>query len=187
MAYDNQCGSCGYFKEVNEINKLYNKDNPSNIKGYCEWYKAYYYPDDSCGHHRDRDYVPGGCFITTVVCEKLGYDDHSEVLESLREFRRKVLQQDVSYAPILYQYDIIGPSISQKLRNDSLDISQNIYKCLLLPIVGLLKKDEYKKAVEKYMFMTNCLKDYYGIDEYPKINPSYDYKNGGHGYIKKTS
>ena len=185
MAYENQCGTCGYFKDKNNSNILYDKNNPSNIKGYCEWYKAYYYPDDSCNHHRSRDYVPGGCFITTVVCEQLGYDDDCDVLSNLRNFRKEVLQKDPTYAPILYQYDVLGPSISKKLKEDSIDISQKIYECFLVPIVGLLKKKEYEQAVNRYIYMTNLLKNYYGIESQQEMDYNYQYQNGGHGYIKK--
>ena len=185
MAYDNQCGSCGYFKDKRNTNILYNKNNPSNIKGYCEWYRQFYYPDDSCSHHRSRDYVPGGCFITTVVCLKKGLDDNCDVLTTLRDFRKDVLQEDVRYAPILYQYDVIGPEISKNIKEDSFNIADKIYDCFLVPIVKLLKKKEYKRAVDRYIFMTNSLKDYYGIDNNNSIDSSYDYKNGGHGYLKR--
>ena len=185
MAYENQCGTCDYFKDARNTNVLFDKNNPSNIKGYCEWYKAFYYPDDSCGHHRSRDYVPGGCFITTVVCDKLGYSDQCEVLESLREFRKDVLQKDVSYAPILYQYDVMGPEISKHIGNDSIELSQKIYDCFLVPIVNLLKEKEYEVAVKRYISMTNLLKNYYGVTSPLEVDSSYIFQNGGHGYLKK--
>ena len=103
----------------------------------------------------------------------------------MRDFRKNVLQEDINYAPILYQYDVIGPEISRKIREDTYDIADKIYDCFLVPIVKLLKKKDYKRAVDRYIFMTNSLKDYYGIDYNREINPSYDYKNGGHGYLKK--
>ena len=185
MAYDNQCGTCDYFKDSRNTNQHYPKNNPNYIKGYCEWYRQFYYPDDSCSHHRSRDYVPGGCFITTVVCEKMRFDDSCEVLNRLREFRREVLQRDISYAPILFQYDVIGPKISEEIRKDSSNISQKIYDCFLIPIVENLNHKKYKEAVERYIFMTKSLGNIYGIESPNDMDSSYDYQNGGHGYFKR--
>ncbi|MBR2828419.1 MAG: hypothetical protein IKE70_04230 [Bacilli bacterium] len=185
MAYDNQCGSCDYFKDPRNTNQHYPKNNPSNIKGYCEWYQQYYYPDDTCNHHRSRDYVPGGCFITTVVCEKLGLDDSCLVLSRLREFRREVLQKDITYAPILFQYDMVGPQISEEIKKDTYDISQKIYDCFLVPIVESLNKKKHEEAVSRYIFMTNSLEKIYAIEDFKEMDSSYDYQNGGHGYFKR--
>ena len=38
------CGTCKYFEW----------DGQENKKGYCAWYKAYYYPDDECDHWEDN-------------------------------------------------------------------------------------------------------------------------------------
>lgn len=38
-----RCGSCKYFEW----------DGCDYSKGYCAWYKTYYYPSDSCDHWDD--------------------------------------------------------------------------------------------------------------------------------------
>jgi len=84
--YEEQCGSCDFFKD-----KRGNCDKPYDTryyeKGYCEWHKCFYYPDDSCNHHRERGYVPSWpCYITTVVCDILGFEDDCNVLNNQRGY-----------------------------------------------------------------------------------------------------
>ena len=112
MAYEGHCGSCGNFE--GKDGKPYNKQNPNYIKGFCNWYRAFYYPDDKCeSHYRPRGGNPGGgCYITTMICDVLGKEDTCEALEVLRSFRNDVLQKDEKYAPILYEYDVVGPKIA---------------------------------------------------------------------------
>ena len=38
------CGNCEYYDYEGK-----------NRKGHCEWYKAYYYPDDSCSHFKEGE------------------------------------------------------------------------------------------------------------------------------------
>lgn len=48
----NKCGSCKYYTYEGEYKK-----------GYCSWYKSYYYADDSCSHWEEGNISStGGCF-----------------------------------------------------------------------------------------------------------------------------
>ena len=58
----NKCGSCKYYTYEGEYKK-----------GYCSWYKSYYYADDSCSHWEEGNISStGGCFLTTACCEHKG-------------------------------------------------------------------------------------------------------------------
>ena len=73
MAYEGSCGSCGMFEDAKTDN-LYDTSNPDYIKGFCRYYRSYYYPtENACNHYLKRG---GGsssdCYITTIVCNILG-------------------------------------------------------------------------------------------------------------------
>lgn len=88
--YVNRCGDCEYFELASN----------SYEKGYCEWYKTYFYPDDNtCSHYSSRTNT-STCYITTIVCECLKFSDDCEVLKNLRTFRDEVLEQDGAVAKL---------------------------------------------------------------------------------------
>lgn len=180
MAYDNQCGSCYDFYDKD--GKPY--DTRYSDKGYCERYHSYYWPDDSCEHHQDRkSYVPGGCYITTLVCERLGMADNCDVLETLRNFRGKVLQKDEKYKGILHEYDTVGPKIAENLREEDMEVIDKLFDSQLKPIVGLIKLHQYDNAIRRYVKMTKTLEEAYGINYDGIVEKNYDYTNGGHGKV----
>lgn len=109
MAYETQCGGCEYYDFQGDYNK-----------GYCSWYRAYYYPGDDCSHQSPKaTSSSSNCYITTIVCDKLGLEDDCSVLNTLREFRDNVMQQNFKYCKILFEYDVIGPKISEMIKNDT--------------------------------------------------------------------
>lgn len=181
----NQCGSCYWLKDKDDDNVLF--DGPDYIKGHCIEMGCFYYPDDSiCNSYRSRDYVGSSCYITTMVCSVLGFADNCEVMNTLRGFRKEVLQKDEKYAPVLFEYDSVGPVIAKKLAEEDKDIVSGIYISFLEPIANLIKAKNTEQAVEKYELMTNSLKEYYAIDCTEDISKEYDYTVGGHGVKKLT-
>lgn len=177
MSYANRCGECTYY------------EMPKNKyeKGYCEYYRAYYYPEDSCSHQTSIS-NPSTCYITTMVCNVLGLNDDNEVLTTLRNFRNNVLQQNISYLPILMEYDVIGPQIAQAIEEDykkdkDQTLSREMYKNYLLKTKELILEKNYQKAINKYQEMTNILKKYYGITTKEQLIENYDQKLGGHGKV----
>ena len=73
--FKDQCGSCEeFFDKRGNCDKPYDKNYYET--GYCREHKAFYYPDDSCGKHKER-YEPSSslCYITTIVCNILGFED----------------------------------------------------------------------------------------------------------------
>ena len=185
MAYDGQCGSCENFQEAGS-NQLYDdKHNSSLVKGYCTWYHCYYYPDDKCDSHYKEKPRNSDCFITTVVCTRLGLDDDCHELQVLRDFRNRVLQRDEKYKGLLFEYDTIGPKIAAQLVPEDEEVIQKIQKSYLLPIVGMIEAGKNDEAIQKYQFLTRMLQHHYGIEGSGKATDDYDYRSGGHGFFKR--
>lgn len=181
--YETQCGNC--------INYDFKGDDR---KGHCSWYGSYFYPGDSCSHQKPRrNSSESSCYITTVVCDLLGKDDNCIALNTLRFFRDNVMQKDEKYAKILYEYDVVGPYIASALKNEYSNTKgkekfktiENLYENGILKVVGLIFKEKYDEAVEKYTEMTKWLEEYYGITYMDKVDLDYDYKKGGHGKVYK--
>lgn len=186
MAYVGQCGTCIYFEDMH--GNPYDKTNADYVKGFCTWFRASYYPDDHCdSHYRSRGSSGSNCYITTMICNILGQEDTCEALETLRSFRNDVLQKDENYAPILHEYDTVGPKIAEKLSTEDKDFVQNIYDCFIVSIVSYIQQEKKEEAISKYVEMTKSLEDCYGISYDNKMPLVYDYKNGGHGIYQKKN
>ena len=183
MAYDKQCGSCDNFEDAKK-KVPYDKSNPNYVKGFCNWYRCFYYPDDSCdNHYRPRGYTKD-CYITTILCDRLGFDDDCDTLNTLRDFRNHILQKDEKYKPILFEYDTVGPKIAKELEMEDIEIVEGLYNGFIVPIVNNIKNNHYNDAIVDYTTMTKCLEETYGFDYTLEVPNNYDYKNGGHGKVK---
>lgn len=177
MSYINRCGDCEYYQMPR------NKYD----KGYCEYYHTYYYPEDSCNHQKSMTNV-STCYITTMVCNVLGLEDDCEVLSNLRLFRNNVLQTNISYIPILMEYDTIGPEIAKSINEEYREtkdqtICQGMYNKFLVPTSEMITEKNYQGAIRKYMEMVQALKEYYGIQTPQQIIENYDNSKGGHGKV----
>lgn len=185
------CRNCYEFKDYRDCRSPYSKK--SNEKGYCDFYHEFNYPDDYCNHFKNVDtYVPGSCYITTIICHILGYDDNMGDLEDLRLFRQNVLQKDEKYSDLLYEYDQVGPYISMYLYNDYMfnkdkEFPILLYNFYIQPTVRYIRDKKYDEAILRYKELTNMLEDYYSIDKNINKPSDYDFKNGGHGFeLKKV-
>lgn len=181
--YEDQCGSCYWLRDMDNDSRMF--EGSSNEKGHCIYLKNCYYPDDKiCSNYKDREkYVPGGgCYITILVCDILGYDDKCGILETLRGFRNNIMQKNSEYQEILYEYDVAGPQIAKSLKEDNdLELVNGILDFYILPTIGYVREKKYKEAVDRYKNMTKSLEEYYGIEYNKNIPTSYDYTRGGHG------
>lgn len=184
--YENKCGSCYWLRDMDNDNTMF--CGSSCEKGHCIYLKGCYYPDDSiCSYYKDKSsYLPGGgCYITTIVCDMLGFDDKCNILETLRGFRKNVMQKNTEYKDVLYEYDVAGPEIAKAIKEDNdLELIHGMLDFYILPVVGLIRNNNYKEAVARYKNMTKALENYYGIEYNGLVPTNYDYKNGGHGYQK---
>lgn len=114
-----------------------------------------------------RKSSPGGCYLTTAMCEVLGYDDHSVILDSLRESRDNHMKNNKEYLPLLEAYDKIGPILSEKILNDK-NKTRTAHIMLIeyiTPAINSINNQDYDNAIEIYIDMTLNLMDYYKIDK----------------------
>lgn len=98
------------------------------------------------------------------------------------------MQQNFKYCKILFEYDVIGPKISEMIKNDTdtdKELWTQIYNFYLSATANFVREEKYDEAVNRYKEMVNSLKDYYGIRENtPEIAKEYDMAQGGHGIVK---
>lgn len=184
MAFEGKCGDCEYFKDKDDDNKPFDTKWANYEQGHCTWYRCFYWADDTCSHQKKRgSYTFSLCYITTVVCNILGYNDDCGVLQSLRNLRDNVMQKDEKYAKTLYEYDTVGPKIASKLQEDrDIELATALYNFYLVPTALLVNEEKYDEAVHRYQEMTTGLKDAFGIDE-TVMPQNYDVKKGGHGLV----
>lgn len=182
MAFEGRCGNCEYFKDEDDDNKYFDKNWAKYEKGHCVMYGWYYWADDTCSRQRDIGYS-SSCYITTVVCNILGYSDDCGVLNSLRNFRNNVMQKDEKYTKTLYEYDTVGPKIARKLQEEKdVELATALYNFYLLPTALLVQDKKYDEAVTRYEEMTTGLKDAFGIEDV-EVLENYDISKGGHGLV----
>ena len=185
MSYENQCGSCEYFKDMRSDDDRYYDQNYYEL-GHCVWYRSCYYPDDTCNHYSLRsDSSSSGCYLTTIICNRLGLQDHCMDLEVLRNFRDNFLQKNKNYASLLYEYDVVGPKISSYLEKEEMPIIQKLFDSYIKPISEMIQNEKFEQAINRYVLMTNSLKDCYGISVDYSSFGDYDSSLGGHGVFQK--
>ena len=116
-------------------------------------------------NNEKEGYQRAGCYITTIVCNILGYPDDCELLVVLRDFRENYLKQHEEYLPLLVEYDQIGPIISDNIMSDpdakiaAIENTRNF----LIPCVQAIKEGNLAKAIEIYKGMVLLLKLKYSL------------------------
>jgi len=159
--------------ECNSFCRAYSRDK-------CTIQNAYRYSDD---------HSKGGCYLTTMLCNILGMPDNNIYLETMRSFRKNILQNDEKYKQLLVEYDIIGPKIAKAINNDPLKekIAEKQFKLNIIPITNAIKNNNLEIAISMYKNMTNSLKDFYGLGGINITNleiKEADIKESGHGIYK---
>lgn len=178
------CGNCAHY-DLNQ--KEYWGDRYYCTKT-CKYKES---NDKACYNFVERPekgYQPAGCFITTAVCEVLGYSDDCEILLTLRNFREKYLKTTKEGRAILQEYDQIGPIISYYLRKEPMIDSIILTTKYIIPCVDLIKKQKYFAAVLLYISMVQSLKEKYKLTYY-KVNYSLDTPDHllGKARLRKTT
>lgn len=180
--YCNECLNM----DLSDINKY------DSNECYCSIYHKYINKNDhacsSTNFRYNENLKKSDCYLTTVMCEILNNNDNNYILNTLRMFRDNYLQVNHEFYPILFEYDQIGPIIKRHLLNDSFKHIKSfmMMEIYLKPIVQYIDDGEYEKAINKYKYMVNELKNFYHIEDccltnYQINNP----KEMGHGYQKK--
>lgn len=179
--YVSNCSDC-----VN-IN-LNDKWKYDKSKCWCSERREYVSPHDkACSNRFENDDVKNppktDCYLTTIVCEILGNQDNSHELKVLRIFRDEYLKPKKEYHDLLCEYDIVGPIISEAIKNSLKPevFSKFLYDTYIKQTVICIEEGKYNLAVEIYKYMVNELKKCIGIKE--QIYPE-DLVPTGKGYIK---
>lgn len=159
-------------------------------KAWCSEYREYYNPNSRACSNRftNDDYknppsLDPPCYLTTIVCEVLGYSDDCQILNILRKFREEILKKDIKYHDLLCEYDIVGPVIAQSIRKClNPDIfSRFLLETYIIPTVECIENGKYELAVNIYKYMVEELKKLIGIS---KIDYDKNIIPTGKGYIK---
>lgn len=148
------CGNCAHFDK--------NQKEYWGDRCYCTETRKYKDASEkACYSYVKRPeggYQPSGCFITTIVCEILGYEDNCDVLQTLRFIRDNYLKKTEQGRMLLQEYDIIGPVISNELAKCPVIDSIVLAHKYILPCYDLIKQNRYESAVQVYINMVNELK-----------------------------
>ena len=88
----------------------------------------------------------------------LGYEDDCDVLKTLRFIRENILKNTEGGKKLLQEYDIIGPIISEQLRQCELIDSIILAHNYILPCYDLIKHNRYIDAIQLYEKMVIKLK-----------------------------
>ncbi len=193
MAYEHQCGGCLNFKDKDNTYKLFDTRWANSEKGYCDWYRCFYWADDSCSSHYEARNPEPSCYITTIVCKILDYPDDCGVLNTLRTFRDEVLQKDEKYLPLLMEYDIVGPKIAYALEEDyektqDIEFATYLFNFYILPTASFVHEKKNDEAVRRYQEMMVGLEEYYSVAPDNSVSyQEYDATRGGHGRVYKKN
>lgn len=156
-----QCIDCKYYDE---------NDRNSYGEGWCTEYCRYFpQGDKACGRFDRRSDYEGrsNCFLTTTICNMFHFPDKCLGLETLRDFRDSYLVKNEKFYPLLAEYEVVGPIISDKMFNDvhGLEVAEYMYENYLYDIiVNLNTTKNYDEAVDKYVMMVDDLKRMYDVN-----------------------
>lgn len=194
----NYCSECTYLN-LNSIGDYGNfwceeklewhKANEIECYRFCRAYNRDSSVANSAYNYSIEHTPKEGCYLTTMLCHILGMNDNNIYLETMRSFRKNILQNDEKYKSILVEYDIIGPKIAQYLMLDPLKekLANTYFQRYIIPISKLLEEKKNNMAINLYMNMTNSLSCLYNLNSITlsieEINNA-DIKESGHGIYK---
>lgn len=193
----NYCSECTYLDldTADEYGKFWcdkrlerHLANELECNRFCKAYNRDSSVADSAYNYSIEHSSSSGCFLTTIICNILGFDDNNRYLQTIREFRNNILQNDEKYKPLLVEYDIIGPKIAEALKNDPLKkiIANKYFNEYILNITNHIEQNKYNEVINLYIKMTNSLKNFYNITNTIsnlEIDIA-DIKKSGHGIYK---
>lgn len=121
-------------------------------KGYCSYYKQYYYPTESCRYEKRSS--SGGCFMTTACCEYKGLPDDCHELTQMRYIRDSYLKQTQLGNGLISLYYEEAPHIVQKIMSkaNKQELLEQIYQ-RITDIVSDIDLKKYDEAISKYVLM----------------------------------
>lgn len=197
MALESYCASCTHLGEKADSYGKYWCSRKGQDMYACEpkcysWCEAYgrsTYARENMYENSRSHQSGGGCYLTTVMCNILGYEDDNYYLQTLRTFRDNVMKKDTKYYPLLITYDVIGPIIALELsKDDNKEIIANtMFKNYITKAVSAIEESKTNNAINIYVAMTNVLAEKYNINtEIITINTeNIDLESLGHGRTRK--
>lgn len=163
------CGNCAHYDK--------NQKEYWGDRYYCTKTCKYKESNDKACYNfverPEKGYQPAGCFITTAVCDVLGYSDDCELLVTLRDFRENYLKKSKSGILILQEYDQLGPIISDRIRQEPVINSIILTTKYIIPCVDQIKRKDYVNAISIYINMVQTLKKQYKLTDF-KVNYNLD-------------
>lgn len=143
----------GYCKEC----RRYGLDR--NGSEWCYKFNKEVYDDYWCMACEKED---DGCYLTSLVCEILGYEDDCYELEFLRSFRDNYLSNLPEGKQILDEYKTISQSIIPKIkiRDDKVQIAEKVRQEYISPAIQLIKDKRQKEGIELYKNMVVYLQSF---------------------------
>lgn len=128
----------------------------SHSKGYCHYFRCYYWPEDSCRYYEDAGHTSGsGCFLTTACCQHKGLPDDCHELQTMRRFRDEKLMTTDFGKEMIRRYYRDAPGIVEKLniRPDRDAVYARVYG-QICRIVELVEAGKDEQATIAYLLMT---------------------------------
>lgn len=195
MAYESYCAACTYLGEKSDYTGKYYCEKKGEehyatdpkCYSFCE---AYSRSNSARSNMMDnsRNHASSGCYLTTIMCHLLGFEDNNYYLNTLRRFRDNVMQTNPNYLPLLLKYDVVGPVISEKLANDKdgKQIAEAFFNNYIGKAVMAIEENKNEVAINIYTAMTQALAEKYQVMipvlevDTKNINP----KSLGHGYAR---
>lgn len=173
MALENYCAACTYLGEEADYNgrffcnKKYERHYACDPKcsRFCEAYSRSNSARENMYDNSKSHLNGGGCYLTTIMCQLLGYEDNNYYLNTLRYFRDNVLQTNPNYLPLLLTYDVIGPIISKKLARDKngKEIANTFFNNYIAKAVMAIEENKNQTAINIYIAMTYALAEKYQV------------------------
>ena len=99
------------------------------------------------------------CFLTTIVCEGLGKEDHCEELTTLRKFRDEYIRQQPYGNALIAEYYRIAPPIVVALKQSE-DFHHQVHELhekYILTCLRYIETGQEEQAVDHYrQFVETC-------------------------------
>ena len=198
MSYYSYCAACTYMSEEPNYSGKYwcsvkGEDRYASDSKCYEFIEAYSRSSSTISNMIDNSqgHMSSGCYLTTAMCEILGYPDNNYYLNTLRKFRDEVMKKNPNYILMLITYDQIGPMIAYNLSKDKdrLSIAMTLFSRFIVPSCDAIEDEKYTAAISSYLAMTTELAKKYNID-INMVEPHIDNLNMeflGHARTKRIS
>ena len=105
MALESYCCACTYMSEREDCGKYWCSEqredryaNDAKCRSFCEAYGRSNYSRQNM-YNISADASNSGCYLTTMMCQLLGYDDNNYYLNNLSYFRDNVMKKVVNIFP----------------------------------------------------------------------------------------